>query len=314
MTTANPTAAPLAARLRRLQPLFLREWLQHRFGWAMIVLIPFGLAVLVTSLGRFNVETDDVPHQVPPVVLAFVTQMGAATVTTLLLVVTSLIFVGGLARRDHGDRSVEYWLSLPTGHSASFGVPLVVHLLLVPIGGLLVGLAAGVLLSFVVVTRMAGAEAWFGLPWGGLLLAMLAFVGRMAAGLPLALLWVLPFVLLLVLLNAWFRRWGLIVLAAGAVGLAVLEQYTPLRLSPLLAELWRNAGLSLISGDDLTIDGRNAADMVQTLKSFPALAWSDYAAALGRLISPLLLGGLLVSAGLFALLVDWRRRGAGTAG
>jgi ABC-2 type transport system permease protein len=46
--------------------------------------------------------------------------------------VTSLFIALGSPRRDHGDRSIEFWLSLPSGHGESLAAPMLVHLLLVP--------------------------------------------------------------------------------------------------------------------------------------------------------------------------------------
>jgi hypothetical protein len=37
--------------------------------------------------------------------------------------VTSLIITFGLARRDHADRSIEFWLSLPVGHTRAWPPP-----------------------------------------------------------------------------------------------------------------------------------------------------------------------------------------------
>jgi hypothetical protein len=60
--------------------------------------------------------------------------MAASTMLPFVILwVSSLIIVSGLARRDHGDRSNEFfWMSLPVGHGTSLAVPLAVHLLLVP--------------------------------------------------------------------------------------------------------------------------------------------------------------------------------------
>ena len=46
--------------------------------------------------------------------------------TALLLSVMSLasaVILAGVARRDHADRSIEFWLSLPVGHGASLAAP-----------------------------------------------------------------------------------------------------------------------------------------------------------------------------------------------
>ena len=50
-----------------------------------------------------------------------------------ITVVALLIQTPGLARRDRQDRSIEFWLSLPTSHAASVAAPVLMHLVLVPL-------------------------------------------------------------------------------------------------------------------------------------------------------------------------------------
>jgi hypothetical protein len=38
--------------MNNLIPLMRREWLQHRFVWAMLTLVPLGLAVMLLSFGQ----------------------------------------------------------------------------------------------------------------------------------------------------------------------------------------------------------------------------------------------------------------------
>ena len=153
-------------------PLMQREWLQHRFAWALLALLPPGLALLVASFASVNVDGESLA-EVGEARLAPVIALGSMAASTMLLFVilwvSSLIIISGLARRDHGDRSNEFWMSLPVGHGTSLAVPLAVHLLMVPAAALAVGLLSGWLLSLVLVGRYVGLGEWFALPWGALL-------------------------------------------------------------------------------------------------------------------------------------------------
>ncbi len=302
--------------MNKLIPLMQREWLQHRFGWLMLAVVPLGLALLLTAFGQVQFETDAArgPADVPAELLALACIAGSAAVLFVMAWFASLIIVSGIARRDHGDRSIEFWLSLPTTHSASLAAPLLVHLLLVPAAALLVGLAGGGLLSLVLVGRVLGVAAWFGLPWLDLLLAALSLTARLLAGLPLATLWLLPLILLVVLLAAWFRRWAWVILGVGlGLGGQLLDRLfgQPL-MSQITLGLLQHAGQAMVSaGKGLAIGPDSAAG---ALRALPAWALHDFGFALRDLASPLLFGGLLFSAGCFALLVHWRQRGAGAAG
>ncbi len=300
--------------MNRLLPLVQREWLQHRFGWALMVLVPLALALLLLGFGQIAIgeQTLDKVGPTLPVMLAMASMAGGTAVIFVIAWVTSLIIVSGLARRDHGDRSIEFWLSLPTTHSASLGVPLVVHLLLVPAAALLLGLVCGWLVSLVLVGRVAGLAAWFGLPWGDILLASGSVALRFIGGLPLATLWLLPLILLIVLLTAWFKRWGWVILGVGiGLGSQLLEKVfgQPL-LSRLFSELFRHAGQAMISTPGGFQVNANE-DPVSALRLLPSWLARDFGLALRDLASPLLLGGLLFAAGCFTLLVMWRQRGAG---
>lgn len=300
--------------MNKMLPLMQREWLQHRFAWAMLVLVPVALAVLPLSFGQVEFDTAWASQTGPERSLLVATIALLATTVVIFLVVgvTSLFITFGLARRDHADRSIEFWLSLPISHSQSLAVPLLVHLVLVPAAALLAGLAGGYVLSLLLVTRFVGLGDWFALPWGSIVPATLAFTLRLVAGLPLAMLWLSPLILLAMLANALLRRWGVPVLAVAlGVGSAVLQGvFGFYGLSEVLLRLVRGAGLSLAgaSGEGVSLDDDKAPDMV--LSHLPGWALQDFGAALQNLADPVFVGALAVSAALFAVLVAWRTRGA----
>ena len=302
--------------MNKMLPLMQREWLQHRFGWMLMVVVPFAIALLLLSFGQLQIDAETaakVGDSLPPL-LAVASIAGSGAVIFLIAGISSLIIVSGVARRDHGDRSVEFWLSLPTTHSASLAAPLVVHLLLVPALALLAGLAGGLLVSLVLVTRVVGVGAWFSLPWGDLLPAIFALAARLMAGLPLAMLWLSPLILLVMLVSAWFRRWAWVIIGVGLVlGGQLLDRLFG---QPLLSEitlgLLRQAGRALFSAGEGFQMGQNEG--TEGLRQLPGWALHDFGLALRELPSPLLAGGLLFAAGCFVLLIIWRQRGAGASG
>jgi hypothetical protein len=309
---AGGAGTPLSPA-RKFATLMRREWLQHRFGWTMAALLPIAIALLLVAFGQVQIgdEAIESTGEMLPVMLALGALAGSTAVVFAILVITSLIITANIARRDHGDRSVEFWLSMPVGHGGSLAAPLVTHLLLVPAVGLLVGLAGGALISLVLVARAAGVGAWFALPWAEILPAALAIVGRLLAGLPLAVLWVLPLVLLLVLLTAWARGWGWVIFAVGiGLGSALLDslfgQPWP---AEILGELLANAARALLFVNDGGLKvGPNEG--LEVLHALPGWLLADLGHALRALASPLLAGGLVFAAGCFWLLMRWRERGA----
>ncbi len=297
--------------------LIQREWLQHRFGWTLLAGVPLGLALLGLSFGQIELDFDTAERAGPdfPTMLAMIA-LGAGTIVTfVILAATSLILLTGLARRDHGDRSVEFWLSLPTSHTASLAAPLLTHLLLVPAAALVVGLAGGWLASVLLVTRLVGFSAWLALPWADLVPAALALVLRGLVGLPLAVLWAAPLLLAVVLANAYLKRWGLpVLLLALVVAQLMLDRWLGQGAVALtLGEVLRHAGQAVLGAGQEALQADSKLSPAQALKEVPAWLLQDYLSALRALASPLLLGCVLSAGALFALLLDWRRRGASAA-
>lgn len=295
--------------------LMRREWLQHRFAWSLIVVLPTALALLLVSFGSLQFDGEE--RQPQFAVLAAMAAMGGAiALYGVIMWVSSLILVSGVARRDHADRSVEFWLSLPTGHSESLVAPLIVHLLLAPMAALAVGLLSGLTVSMVLVSRVADFGAWLALPWATLMGNGLALVARGALGIVLATIWLSPVILAGVLLTAWFRRWGLVILGVG-IGLGswiIAKVFGHPFLIDVLAQMFENAGRSIVFGDPNGMVIETGDDMTKAVGYLPSWAWSDAGSSLGLLASPLLPGVLIVSAACFYALVMWRQRGAGAAG
>ncbi len=298
-------------------PLVQREWLQHRFGWALLALVPLALALVLVSFGQVEFDDDTRANMgdALPAIIALGSVGGSVALVFLIMWVTSVFITTGLARRDHGDRSVEFWLSLPVGHVPSLAVPMLVHLILVPAAALATGLLGGYAISLVLVSRAAGLSAWFALPWGDVVPASLALTLRLLAGLPLATLWLAPIILLAVLAKAWVGRWGLPVLglALGLGSLLLDRALGQAVFLPWLGDVFGHAAQAMAGASGGGFAAHNAGEAFDALRAVPAWALSDLGAALRALLSPTFAIGLALAAACFALLVDWRRRGTQAA-
>ncbi len=300
--------------MKKVFPLMQREWMQHRFGWAWLALLPLALALFAVGFAQieFSGEAAERVGEALPALLTLGSIVGSTFVVFMILSITSLMVVVSLARRDQPDRSIEFWLSLPVSHSQSLAVPLLVHLLLAPAVALLVGLLGGYVISLVLVGRFVGIAAWLSLPWMEMIIATSMVAARLLAGLPLAVLWLLPLVLLFVLASAVFKRWGVPVVALGlGLGAALLDRLLGQPwLSETVGTIGLNAATSLISASGKGFRIGHGQDVYEALQGLPAWAMSDFAAALHNLASPVFVGGLVFSALCFAGLVLWRQRGA----
>ena len=301
--------------MQRFQTLLLREWMQHRNGWMVILGLPFVGFIVAAVFGAIHVDLDidaGATSEKVPLLLALGSMGGLAILTTVLAMGAALIQSPGLARRDAQDRSIEFWTSLPIPHAQSLGATLLAHLVLLPWAAIAVGVAGGWLVSIVAVGRVFGLGEWISLPWGALLPAVMALALRVAFGLLLALLWLSPLILGTMAASAWLKRCGVPAVAGalGLGGLVLAKAYDNPIVFEVLGLLGRNAGLAIIaprSDENIVIEnGHQVADLLAVI---PGWALQDAGRALAALAQPAFFAAVAVGAGAFALL--WLRRSRG---
>ena len=285
----------------RFQTLLLREWMQHKRGWLITLFLPIGLFLVLLPFGQVDGNPDGPPLEVALAMMAF-TSLGVFSIAWI----SAMFQLPGLARRDVQDRSIEFWLSLPASHAESVAAPLLAHGLLVPIAGLLVGACFGPLVAAGLMVKLAGFSAFAAVPWGTALAAVVPVVLRGLLGVVLMSLWLAPLLLITMVASAWLKRWGIpaVALVVGVGGLVLDKVYGLTIVWDLLNAQTTGASAAFVADPDTL--GRQ----VQTLAHQPklplevaAMAWHDGLRALQDLASPHFIGGLIVAAACFALLV-----------
>lgn len=298
--------------------LLRREWLQHRFGWLLMATLPTALLLLLGAFGNISIPSGDgdLTVQTKASITALAVLLLPSALHLAIFWAAALIFMAGLARRDHADRSVAFWLSMSIGHAQSLATPLLVHLILVPLAALGVGALSGAVVSAALLARMGDAVDWSSLPWAALYTGQLALVGRLALGALLAVLWLSPLILAVIALGAWFGRWGLVIGAVGlGLGSGIMDKWFGQPwLWNLLAGLVDRGSRSVINARGEPIAAGQSETVENVLRLLPQWVAGDALDALGLLASPWLVGALAASACLFALLVQWRRQGAQAGG
>lgn len=302
--------------------LLLREWFQHQRGWLVLVAAPLVIALvvgLVASPANVHFDGGDLPpREIAAPVIAAALMAGLALLTLLLAWSAALIQSPGLARRDVQDRSIEFWLSLPVDHASAVAAPLLAHLLLLPLAALAVGWVGGIVATLPVVAKFFGLGAWLGLPWGSLLAATGLIALRFALGVLLASLWLAPLVLVTMAASAWFKRWG-VPLIAGVVGLGGLflkQLYGIGLLHDAVQGAFHQVLIAMVGsgGDGPTLrlgdggDGDASAQFGMGLEHIPVWAADSAREALAALATPGFAAALAVAAIGFALLVLRRSR------
>lgn len=315
-------AVPATRAWQRWQTLVYREWLQHRTGWLVMLLLPTVLtAVTLLFLPDavqvdLDLDTPDGQRPLPPLskvpgALQMVMLGTPLTVLTVALVLLSIaVQLPGLARRDAQDRSLEFWRSLPVGDPASLSATLCAHLLLLPVGAVAVGVAGSLLVGSGLVIGTQGLGAWLMMPWGKLAAAGLALCLRLMPGLVLAMLWLSPLILLTMAASAWLKRWG-VPLVTGLLmfGTLILDRRLPSPVvTPTLAALLDHALGALVQVPPTRgLRASGPADLVASLGHLPSWALQDLGRAAADLATPAFVLALAGAALGFALLV-WRRR------
>ncbi len=296
--------------MNRFNSLLHREWMQHHRGWLILMALPFVLLLGIGLFGDIRINAKDHTGTPGALEIAVACIAGLAALTFAVSWGAALLQAPGLARRDAQDRSIEFWLSLPTSHLQSLSATLLTHLVLVPWAALAAGLVGGAVASLLLVSKAVSLEAWFGLPWQVIAPATSAIVLRLALGVLLATLWLSPLILGIMAASAWLKRWGVpMVVGVLAVGGLVLDKfYGILAVWDALGFIGERASQAFIS-----LDGghqvENAEQLGAMLAELPSLLAQDAGLALAQLASPGFMAVLAVGAAAFVLLVLRRRHG-----
>lgn len=289
--------------------LLRREWMQHHRGWAAMMAAPPLLLLLAVV---FAPRPD---HPLGPALTMMITCLAVTGMGLAVAWLFTAFQLPGLARRDQQDRSIEFWLSLPTSPAASVGATLLMHGLLVPLAAVAFGALASILVGLVVVASAFGVASWAELPGWTMLAAGVAGTLRLAFGACLATLWVAPLALVLMVASALLKRWGVpAVVALVGIGGEVLRRVYGLSIvGDTLRGLVTQAGHAMVfnlhrepAAVRLDPQGDNAAEVLGLL---PSWAWRDALDALAALAQPLFVFSLLASVACFWALVALRRRG-----
>jgi len=294
--------------MSRFNTLLLREWMQHHRGWLAMMLVPPLLLLVLVPFGSVEIGPGEL-GPVPALSLMLVTMFAVPAVVLGITVVALLFQTPGLARRDRQDRSIEFWLSLPTSHSASVAAPVLMHFVLVPLLALLVGAAFSYVVGAALTWKAFGAGEAFGLPWGTLVGVGMVGLARALLGLVLACAWVMPLLLAVMAASAWLKRWGTPVLAlALSIGHKLLATlYGITVIGDTVAGLLINARRAIVHGTPPSPKGGTEM-MLAWLSDAPSWFFNDGLMALRDLAQPLFLFAIAASAACFALLVLRRSR------
>ncbi|RQO54702.1 hypothetical protein DBR47_21755 [Paucibacter sp. KBW04] len=285
----------------------LREWMQHKRGWLITLFLPLGLFFVLLPFGQVS----GMPIDRFPLQMAVGIMLATAAGVFGIAWISAMFQMPGLARRDVQDRSIEFWLSLPASHTESIGATLLAHAVLVPLAALLVGAIAGPLMASGLFIKQAGFAAWTTVSWGTALVAVVPIVLRAILGVLLMTLWLAPLILLVVAASAWLKRWGVpaVALVLGFGGLALDKLYNWPIVEQLLERQFEGASLAMLA--DHQALGRHLGQLAED-PSLPlnasGLAAQDAWLAIQNLASPHFIGGLIIAALCFGLLVLKRSR------
>ncbi|OYU26578.1 MAG: hypothetical protein CFE41_15370 [Burkholderiales bacterium PBB2] len=291
----------------RFKTLLQREWMQHHKGWLLAMLALPVIALLALPFGGVQIgEAKDLPPTESVGAIMAATMLAVWGITVLM----TSFSLPGLARRDHQDRSIEFWLSLPASHSESLIATLFMHTIFVLVLALGVGLISGVVMALAITLKLGGFAVWTQVSWYQLVLPALAVMGRLALGSVLFTLWIAPLFMVFMVAAAWLKRWGVpaVITAVVATGVTLHKVYQNPIVWNLLAEQLKGAGSAFFDAMHMIGEGEPSVRLeVRGVSDVLSWAGHDAAAALAQTASPHFVGGLVVTAICFGLLILHRR-------
>lgn len=288
--------------------LLRREWMQHHRGWLLLALIPIGLALVLVPFSA--IDFDGTP--VPDAPLLGLLAASVCIYGVMGLVAATVVFQSpGMARRDQQDRSIEFWLSLPTGHWQSVLANVLMHLLLMPLMALLIAFVGAQLLAMALVVKISGVGALGELLQPAWFSTSALVLLRQVIGVGVAALWMSPLVLAAMAAASWLKGWGVPVLAAATVAVGVvIEYYTGSPVVSTTLKRWFTETLAalmpLARGE---AEVKAALQARSGLEGFADWMWADTGLMLRDLATPALVAALVVAVIGFALVVLRRAGG-----
>ncbi|HEY1090452.1 MAG TPA: hypothetical protein VGE47_05115 [Burkholderiaceae bacterium] len=295
----------------RFKTLMQREWMQHHRGWLGVMLVPPIIVIVLALMPFSTVDLSGHERQPPMMLVALIAMAATACAVGGLSWITALFQLPSLARRDQQDRSIEFWLSLPAGHAESISATLLMHAVVVPLMALFVGYLLGLPIALIMMTKAFGIGSLADVSWAGVVITALIGVLRVAVGFVLATLWIAPIVLALMAASAWLKRWGVPVLVGGTalLGGVLSKMYGNPIVGDLVKAQFSGASRALFdSGRDLHTVKEDAGAVSDFLNQLGSWALHDVGTAISQLASPHLIGGLVVAAACFGLMVLRRSR------
>jgi ABC-2 type transport system permease protein len=290
----------------RFMTLLQREWMQHHKGWLIVMLTAPVLLLLAMPFGKVDMDGVQLPSTLLAAAVVGMTTLGVWAITWL---VTSFQ-LPGLARRDNQDRSIEFWLSLPGSHTESISATLLMHTVFVSVLALALGAAMGLVMATAVVTKVMGFGALADVSWWSLGVATIAGLLRVSLGAVLFSLWLAPIYLIMMAAAAWLKRAGVpVVIAVVVIAGNVLQKvYGNPIVWKLLERQFDGASRALFDATHTLRDGEPVkAEVMEMFNGFAGWAAQDAWAAVMTLASPHFIGGLVVAAACFGLLILHRR-------
>ena len=294
--------------MKRFATLLRREWMQHGRSWVILLALPW---VAIMSLGLFAGFQIEMDGEQPTAMVGTLMLTMAVTMLTLALACgAALLMAPGLARRDVQDRSIEFWVSLPSSHVQSLSATLLMHLMALPVAAVVVGMIGGIVATPLLAVQHWGLGAWAGLPWGQLLAAFIGMALRLSFGIVLAVLWLSPLILGTMAASAWLKRWGVPAVVGGLVaGDALLQKFYGIT---AVGDAVRTLLMQAVRAVVATADKGRELNSVNEIEAFvptlPGWLLQDAAAAVVALASPAFMAALAGGALMFGLLVLRRYR------
>jgi hypothetical protein len=293
--------------MNTFKTLLLREWMQHHKGWLAMMIVP--PVLMLAAVAWTPLKAKGMPDMPSAALFASV----AATMVIGFMVAWTVIMLQapGMARRDHQDRSIEFWTSLPVSHVASVGATVLMQLLLVPLLALVAGYVGSVIVGVVAVAVHSGMGGFLQIDWTDFFVGSFETLLYLIFTVTLGMLWLSPLVLMAMAASAWLKRWGVpaLVAALGGGHLLLNNGYGISVIGDTLQGLWVNALYSVTQeGHEGRFKGANPQEVFSHWPITVRDLLEGAGMSLSNLAQPLFIFAIATAVAGFALLVLRRSR------
>jgi hypothetical protein len=202
--------------MKQFSAILLREWIQNRWGWSIVGLIPISIPISLWVFGSIGTNVGLTKPSTQGGWFAILS-LGTAYVSLILALIAVVSQLSRRTIQDSHGPAAAFWRSFPVPRPLFAAANILMHLFVFPCFALLIGLCAGTAIALIAVPSAFSLTLPLGTDAAGAGLLVATGACRLVIGVFIGGLWALPFIATVMLAAVWVKGWSTPFIFSAAV-------------------------------------------------------------------------------------------------